>query len=253
MKFRNISRLAYLKKARHRGGHGIHSPFLFHFIAFVIGNKKKIPEYKLFKKLRKQTQKMLKQLHFPFIPEMFTEFGVSTAKPRRLIRKVELPMRYTKVLFRIVREFKPSRLTIYGPTLGLNASSMAIASHDTEILLVTSDSVSGKFANELFKDLSFSNISFASDSIPEIATSDFVLINYPFDAGISVDLVHKHKDFDGANNILVVRGIHNSVEMEHLWEELISSEKVRVSLDLFEIGIALFRKGLQKENFVLRF
>jgi hypothetical protein len=52
---------------------------------------------------------------------------------------------------------------------------------------------------------------------------------------------------------MIIRGIHRSAEMENIWQEVIKEKKVKVSLDLYEIGILLFRKKLQKQHFILRF
>jgi hypothetical protein len=52
---------------------------------------------------------------------------------------------------------------------------------------------------------------------------------------------------------VIIRGIHESNRMESIWKDLIKNSRVRVSLDLFEIGIAIFSEKLQKEDFVLKF
>ena len=47
MKFRIARKINYIKNARHRHGHGIHSPWLFRLITEVIEDKKRLPEYKI--------------------------------------------------------------------------------------------------------------------------------------------------------------------------------------------------------------
>ena len=48
-------------------------------------------------------------------------------------------------------------------------------------------------------------------------------------------------------------GIHVSEKMEETWIRHRINPSVRISLDLFEIGIFICKKGLQKEDFVVRF
>ncbi|MEA3443459.1 MAG: hypothetical protein U9R19_01890, partial [Bacteroidota bacterium] len=52
--------------------------------------------------------------------------------------------------------------------------------------------------------------------------------------------------------IVIVNSIHRSDKAEKFWEKLTANDKVRQSLDLFEIGILFFGEGLQKENFVVK-
>jgi hypothetical protein len=52
---------------------------------------------------------------------------------------------------------------------------------------------------------------------------------------------------------VIIIGIHESKEMEMIWQDFIENRKISVSLDLFEIGIGIINKRLQKEDFVLRF
>jgi len=55
------------------------------------------------------------------------------------------------------------------------------------------------------------------------------------------------------NGVIVVCGIHASDRMEDVWMKHKKDPLIRVALDLFEIGIFICRKGLQKEGFVVRF
>jgi len=55
------------------------------------------------------------------------------------------------------------------------------------------------------------------------------------------------------NSIVVIDDIHWSTEMEEAWESLINSEKVRLSIDLFRMGILFFRKELSKQHFIIKY
>jgi hypothetical protein len=51
----------------------------------------------------------------------------------------------------------------------------------------------------------------------------------------------------------VIDDIHWSSGMQAAWKQIISDPAVKVSIDLFNIGIIWFRNELSKEDFVLRF
>lgn len=252
MKFRTISRLIYLKRARHRRGHGIHSPFLFRLITEVVESRKRLPEYTIFKGLKNKVLNLLDDFQNPLLTEIYHQLNLHPSKPRKLYKKVELPLRYGKVVFRLIRYFKPSTIINYGPTFGVNLAVMALANNDSIIYQSISDPAYKLISKELIKDSAISNIQFVTEnSVPE-ANPEFIMINYSDNPILSRSVVQKYLRMHGDDRVLIIRGIHESQEMETIWQEMIVNESVRVSLDLFEIGIALFRKGLQKENFILK-
>ena len=56
------------------------------------------------------------------------------------------------------------------------------------------------------------------------------------------------------NSILIFDGIHDSKEMEASWEKIKMHKEVKLTIDLFELGIVFFRQEqLEKENFIIRF
>ena len=252
MKFRIIRRIIYLKRARHRRGHGIHSPFLFRLITEVVENKRKLPEYKIFKDLKENALNILEDAE-PSLSAVYHQFNLPPANPHRLYRKVELPLRYAKVVFRLLREFKPFSVINYGPTLGANLALMATANKESLVYQYINDAAYEQISNDLLKYLTIPNVRFFNESSVPSDDPAFLIINYPYNPAVSHEVVQKRLDLQGDDDVMIIRGIHESKAMEAIWKETIASESVRVSLDLFEIGIALFRKGLQKENFIQRF
>ena len=242
-----------MKKARHRRGHGIHSPFLFHLITTVVENRRSLPEYKILKDLKDKVLNLLNEYSDQSLAAIYNQFTLPLSNHRRLYRKVELPLRYGKVVFRLIREFKPSSVINYGPTFGANLALMAMASDDRIVYQLINNPVNELVSSELLKDLAITNVRFFLDNSAPSINPEFIMINYADNPDLSRSLVQKKLEMHGDDDVLIIRGIHESKEMEAIWREMIASESVRVSLDLFEIGIALFRTGLQKENFIQRF
>jgi len=55
-------------------------------------------------------------------------------------------------------------------------------------------------------------------------------------------------------SILIFEGIHNSKEMEASWEAIKMHNEVKLTIDLYKLGIVFFRQEqLEKENFIIRF
>jgi hypothetical protein len=251
MKFRTISRLIYLQKARHHRGHGIHSPFLFYLITKVIENKGNYPEYNYFKSLKNKVFNSLGNFSDPSITKICDEFDLTSPNPKKLYKKIELPIKYGKIVFQLIREFKPSSVISYGPTFGTNLVILAMANNNSHVYHVINDPVYELISMKLLKGPAIVNIHFVAENTIPTIDPEFVMVNCPNNPDISRSVTQKYINKHSDDCVLIIRGIHESKEMETIWREMIVSERVHVSLDLFEIGIILFRKGLQKENYIL--
>ena len=252
MKFRTISRIKYLKKARHRRGHGIHSPFLFYLITEVIENKERLPQFKSFKLLKKKTLDLIDFSLDSSAKKIYDQFDIRYTKPKKLYKKIELPEKYRQIVFHLIREFKPSSIIHYGPTLGVNPAILASVNLDIRVYQVNNDPFCELVSKRLLNDSAIANIQFTPEnSVPEI-NSEFILLNCFNNSDLSQSLIQNFINQPSDDGVLIIRGIHESNEMESIWQNTIANQNIRVSLDLFEIGILLFRKGLQKENFILK-
>ena len=55
-------------------------------------------------------------------------------------------------------------------------------------------------------------------------------------------------------SILIFDGIHDSKEMENSWEAIKMHKEVKLTIDLYKLGIVFFRQEqLEKESFTIRF
>ncbi len=253
MKFRTISRINYIKSARHRRGFGIHSPFLFRLITNVVEGKRNNPEYKNFKQLKKEAIALLKGTMLPELESLFLRYNLPVSKPSKLYRKIELPFRYSKAVYRLIQYFQPTNIFYFGPTLGVNLHIANQANPKSTVYHIDEDPNFQSFASELIPKANELSIKYLCEDLPPLVKAEFCFVNYPFDPVRCRKIVHKRIEEHGIDDVLIIRGIHESKEMEDCWLELTASTEVRVTLDLFEIGIVLFRKGLQKENFTLKF
>jgi len=164
-----------------------------------------------------------------------------------------LGFRYWKLLLRLVNEFKPKYVSCYGPTFGINLLYPALADKNITVNYAQTDSLFNELCQETLQLASVSNVNFVKEDELAQSVQEFVFINLPFLPKETLKIFNTKIESFGDDDVMIIRGIHKSGEMESVWNRLIKESKVRVSLDLYEIGIILFRKNLQKEHFVLRF
>ena len=253
MKFRIARKINYLNKARHRRGHGIHSPNLFRLITNVIENKQRLSAYKVLRDQQDRLSHLIKRYNAELGIQTFSDSILNSSRRKNLFKAVELPIRYGKLLYRLVNEFKPKSISCYGPSFGLNLLYLALSNESITVNFFQSDNFLRRICEETFKDAGVRNVKYCDHEYLPDEIADFVFVNFPYSPVEAEKSIQAQMDSHGENDVLIVRGIHESERMETIWMETIKSGSVKVSLDLFEIGIILFSENLQKEHFILRF
>jgi hypothetical protein len=250
MKFRLPRRLKYLRKARHWHGHGIHSPFLFYLVTRVIEDKRQYPAYRIIRSLKEKILNQLKERENPCDLLINAASLPDRVSKNKLFKKVELGYRYGKLLLRLINEFKPSSVFLYGPTFGMNLLYLALADQKPSVYVINFRT---QERTHLLPEIPESKISFEQESKVFSRVQEFSFINFPFNPQETKRIIEAKMKLNGEDDVMIIRGIHKSAAMEALWRELITDKRIRVSLDLYEIGILLFRNRLQKQHFVIRF
>lgn len=55
------------------------------------------------------------------------------------------------------------------------------------------------------------------------------------------------------DTVLIFSGIHRTQNTKQIWEPVKTNERVRVTIDLFYIGLVFFKPGMSKEDFRVRY
>jgi hypothetical protein len=237
-------RIAYFLKARHRKGHGIHSPFLFRLITQVIENTGYFSAYPVLKAADENVQNMIDILDV----EAFKQKEWSNKKLKWIHK---LPSRYDRLLFRLVNDFKPERIAFYGSTFGVTLMALALADSRKVVKAQVENDHFRSFCRRLIDVYEVENIEITETG--KLIAADFVVIQNPLDpdnCGRILSAVLERQAFQG---LVIVCGIHTSPEMEEVWDSYKSNPAIRVTIDLFEIGLFICKNELQKEEFMLRF
>lgn len=237
-------RISYFLKARHSKGHGIHSPFLFRLITQVIENKGCYSAYPLLKSAGENMKNMLDILDF----ESFRQQKCSEHDLRKFH---SLSPKYDRLLFRLVNDFTPASVAFFGSTFGVTLLALALADKRKTVVAQMNNNHFRSFCRRLIDVYEVGNIEITETGIA--STADFVVIQNPLDPENCDQIISSVLERRGFQGTVVVCGIHYSSKMEAVWTSQKSKRAVRVTLDLFEIGIFICREGLQKEEFVLRF
>ena len=243
-------------------GHGIHSPFVFHFINKILNDKRHYPEYDVIENLR---QKLLKDQTILTIEDFGAGSSVNKTNQRTIssiAKNAVKNKKYGQLFFRMVKEYKPRTILELGTSLGITTSYLAITNPAVNIITMEGAKEVAAIAEENFKTLKLQNIELVKRNFDDSLLSVIYYlssIDFAF-----IDGNHRREPTERyfqqliskANNdsIFVFDDIHWSKEMEQAWETIKKDEAVRCSIDLFFIGIIFFRKEFKgKQYFTIRF
>ncbi len=261
------SRLKYVLKyfkyylfAKHKKGHGIHSPFIFNLILNVFRNKKKDEEiisvFDVYNSYR-INNKVLK----------FKEIGAGTTYNKsknisigEIIKRSSVNKKYCKLIYDLVKYFNSINIIEIGSSVGISAAYIAQAAPKANFTSIEGIEEKIKIAKQIATELKLST---------EFIQGNFnSILNSVLDKYENLDLVffdgnHKRKNTLEYFNlclkkihnetVFVFDDIHWSEEMEEAWNEIKNHSKVRVSVDLFRMGLIFFKKELSYENYVIKF
>jgi predicted O-methyltransferase YrrM len=254
--------LRYYVTASNGKGHGVHSPFVFDFIDQVLNDDR---QFYAFKQIENARQLLLNNQR---IIEM-ADSEVVTRKKRltsgtiaEIAQSSLMPAKFGQLLFRMVDRYAPSQILELGTSFGVTSSYMAMANENASVTTMEGVKSVAASAREQFKKLGIRNCRLMECNINEALPQwlkdgrepDLVLIdaNHRYESTMYYFrqlLEHIHD-----NSILIFTRIHESAEMEQAWKEIQEMETVTFSIDLFYLGIVLFRKEFHtKQHISIRF
>jgi predicted O-methyltransferase YrrM len=254
--------LRYYFSASNSRGHGMHSPFVFDFVTNVLNDNDNYPAYSQVENLRQQLLQDQTLL-------MVEDFGAGSAVDKSnhrsiasIAKNAAKPAKFGQLLYRMIRHYQPKAVLELGTSLGITTSYLSLAKPDATIITMEGAASIAETARQNFKTLQIHNVAVQegnfdqtlSSVISELSSIDFAFIDgnhrrEPTERYFSQLLTITHND-----SILIFDDIHWSTGMEQAWETIQQHAAVRCTIDLFFIGIVLFRREFkEKQHFKIRF
>lgn len=243
-------------------GHGTHSPFVFEFITKVLNDKKTYPGYQQVEDLRR---KLMDDKTILQVEDMGAGSTASKTQQRSIAsiaRNAAKPPKYGQLLYRMVKHYQPQTILELGTSLGITTSYLSLAGPRSRVTTMEGASSVAALASKNFQSLQLNNVSLVEgnfDNTLETTISQLPSIDFCF-----VDGNHRREPTERYfgqilskvhnNTILIFDDIHWSGEMERAWRNIQQHSSSRCTIDLFFIGIVLFRQEFkEKQHFAIRF
>ncbi len=178
-----------------------------------------------------------------------------------IARSSTQPDKYGLLQYRLVRQVKPQTILELGTSLGFTTSLLAKALPETRIITIEGCENTAELARENFKRLEINNIVQITGSFDEVLDGVFKLyqpIDYIFFDGNhrmapTLNYFLKSLNHASENAVFVFDDIRWSDQMETAWEEIQKHPGIKLSADLFTMGILMFDKTLPPGRFRIRY
>jgi predicted O-methyltransferase YrrM len=252
--------LHYYIHAANGKGHGVHSPFVFDFIINVLGDKKHYRAYE-------QTETLRKRLRADNTTIEVADFGAGSGSVKTTGRKINRiassslkPKKYAQLLFRIAQYYRAQQIVELGTSLGVTTAYLASAGSAVHTL--EGAPAIAHIAKQNFAALGLQNITLLEgpfeETLPVLLSkgsrTDMVFIDGNHRKAPTLDYFRQLLPLSTPATIFIFDDIHWSRGMEEAWDEIKQHPAVTLTIDLFFIGIVLFREDFKvKQHFSIRF
>ncbi len=259
--------ISYYLKAANGQGHGVHSPFVFDFIRQVLNDKTKYESYGEVERFRRK----LLNNHTPVPIEDYgagsTAGSRSAASPGSrsvaaiTVNSAKSP-KYTQLLFRIARYYRPKYILELGTSFGISAASLALADRHAMLLTGEGNYAVASMARDNFRLLDLPNIRVVTgnfdNTLPEMAASvphiDLAFIDGNHREAPTLRYFDTLLPRMSPASMIVFDDIHWSRGMEAAWGKIKKHPSVLLTIDLFVFGLVVLRPEFKiKQDFRIRF
>ncbi len=257
-----IKYLHYYFTASNGKGHGTHSPFVFEFITKVMNDKAGYDDYAKVEGLRNQ---LLNDSRM-FVVEDFGAGSAFLKKNKRSIRSLARnaakSKKYGQLLYRMVKFYQPEIILEMGTSLGITASYLSMGNPGSKLITMEGAGEISAVAQQNFSRLSLHNIEQAdgnfdltlSKVLKVVPRLDFVFVDGNHRLEPTIRYFSNLLEKVANDSIFVFDDIHWSHEMEQAWKTIKNHPSVRCTIDLFFIGIVVFRQEfMEKQHFIIRY
>lgn len=259
--YTSLSYIRYLLNSGNR--HSVHSPFVYNLIDRVFRNKLVHSDLRMVDHFR---DRIIKNQQIIEIEEFSGNNDLSQVKCKPatlalIVKKSSVSKKYGKLLFNLVKYFKPEVVIEIGTSVGISTLYLSKADVNARILTLEGCKAKSGQASLNFEAMQCSNIERFTgkfhDILPLVIQNagklDFAFVDGDHSCDATLANFEALLSISHNDTVFVFDDIHWSRDMNFAWQQIADHERVTVSIDLFRMGIVFLRKELSKQKFVIRY
>lgn len=257
--FKLVSHLSH--SFRKKGLYSLHSPFVYEFASQVLFDRKRYPAYNAISKARHNmlsNRNTIETVDFG-AKAKYSEFKTYRIRVNALAKKRIGNSSDVELLYRIARYYKSEQILEFGTSTGLSSVALALSHPGARLTTLEGCASVASVAQSVFEKLNLNNISMEignfnvilADVLNKLPKLDLVFFDGNHRKLPTINYFHHCMTKVHEDSIFIFDDIRWSPEMYEAWQEIIKTKDVSISIELTRMGIVFFRKGFQKQHFVL--
>lgn len=267
---KNVQIHRILSYIRHRltawntTGEGIHSPYLFHLVRFVMRDENSFYCFADIERRRALMKACADELEVVDFGSAGSPEGILIRRRVCDIARVQLERpKIGQLLFRIVNFMgqerkRPLEIAELGTSLGVTTAYLASADSRNRVMTFEGSEAVLKVAQGNWRALKIENIEWLQGNI------DDTLYKYArerldlayMDANHTYEATMRYADYllprMDEKGIIAIDDIHYSEGMERAWAELKRDPRVTTSMDLYDLGLLFVDPHYLKRHYIIK-
>jgi len=248
-------------KIKSKNRHGLHSPFIYHLVDEVIYNGKRKADYD---KIEEERDRLLIDQRMITVTDLGAGSHLNKKKQKKVsditINALKSP-KLAQLLYRLAAYAQPRNIIELGTCLGITTLYLQSAVPDAHVYTLEGCPATARVAQEVFDRAELKDVELVvgnfDDTLHDIINGqeqlDLVYVdgNHQKEATLRYFEWCLPKVHEGT--MLIFDDIYWSRGMKEAWAQIKSHPQVRVTVDLFWIGLVFFKKDQAKEDFMIKF
>ncbi|MBK7410127.1 MAG: class I SAM-dependent methyltransferase [Saprospirales bacterium] len=240
--------LRYFRKAQTL--YDLHSPLAYAFARDVLEDHRWHYIFSEAETLRSQWLQDNRQITVQDWGAGSSLLGGNERKIADLARTVATPPPFCRWLFQIVRFGRPSTLLELGTSLGISTLyqwAAALGPYDHPGGLSRNSRLAKQTLQQLHCPAELRIGTFADrlpEALAELGRLDHLYLDGDHSREGTLAYLNQCLPYTHAHTVWVIGDIHWSAEMEKAWKEIQAFPGVRMTIDLFSMGVVLFRQEI---------
>jgi len=252
--------IKYKLVAKHRKGHGIHSPLIFDFVLNVLNqnsNNQCFKDNKLKEKLLKKNKTKI----------IIQDLGQGSSINNNNIRSISniakystTPFKYRSLIGKTIQYYNLKKIIELGTSTGLTADLIASCSPTAELITVEGSTEIYKVAKQNITNWKHKNITIINTNFRQfiqqlkpLQEPSLVYIDGHHNGDATLEYFNAFWNKIQYNSIIVIGDIYWSKAMTDAWKKISVNTENQYSLDLFHIGIIFKHNNCSGNKFVIKY
>ncbi|MCQ2350959.1 MAG: class I SAM-dependent methyltransferase [Paludibacteraceae bacterium] len=255
--FRIKSFIRYWLTAKPRGGFGVHSPFAYRFITNVLEEDMPYYAYNEVEQIRSMLLNNKQTISV-------TDYGTGPSCKKRvcdIARNSLKDKRLSQLIFRIAVFSKAQNILELGTSLGITTLYLAKSNPKATVKSLEGCPQTAEVAKMVMKTASVEKAEIIvgnidntlSETLKTFSTLDLVFFDANHRKEPTLSYFKACLPYVTDKTVFIFDDINHSQQMSEAWEEIKRNDSVKVTIDIYSMGIVFFNKSLQKEDYKIHF